>query len=59
MASTAKKKPKKPASLSYAEAAKTAVGKKGFFDSAVCNLQLPPNVPHKRIPNTNEAFSFL
>ena len=57
MASTAKKKPKKL--VSYAEAAKTAVGKKSFFDSAVCDLQLPPNVPHKRIPNTNEAFSFF
>ena len=57
MASTAKKKPKKVAS--YAEVAKTAVGKKSFFDSAVCNLTLPPNVPHKRIPNTNEAFSFF
>src|SRR6185312_1634902 len=57
MAFTAKKKPNKP--VSYAEAAKTAVGKKSFFDSAVCNLTLPLNVPHKHIPNTNEAFSFF
>jgi|SRR6185312_9317561 len=57
MATRARKKLKTAAS--YAEVAKTAVGKKAFFDSAVCKLTLPPNVPHKRIPNTTEAYSFF
>ena len=57
MASKAKKTYKKVPS--YAEVTKTAVEKKTFFESAVCNLTLPPNVPHKRIPNTNEEFSFF
>ena len=57
MASMAKKPPKKV--LSYAEITKKTVEKKSFFESAVCNIALPANAPHKHIPNTNEKFSFF
>jgi len=57
MASKAKNASRKVPS--YAEVTKAAVEKKSFFESAACNLNLPLNVPHKRIPNTNEEFSFF
>ena len=44
---------------SYAAAVKAEEEKSNFAALAVCCLKQPPNLPHKRIPNTKESFSFF
>ncbi|HTD17897.1 MAG TPA: hypothetical protein VK667_00045 [Ktedonobacteraceae bacterium] len=44
---------------SYAAAVKAEEEKSNFAALAVCRLKQPPNLPHKRIPNTKELFSFF
>src|SRR5438128_5272932 len=44
---------------SYAAAVKAEEEKSNFAALAVCHLKQPPNLPHKRIPNTKELFSFF
>src|SRR5580765_1446789 len=44
---------------SYAAAVKAEEEKSNFAALAVCRLKQPPNLPHKRIPNTKESFSFF
>ena len=44
---------------SYAAVVKAEVEKSNFAALAVCRLKQPPNLPHKRIPNTKESFSFF
>ena len=55
----AKKAKEKSKQLSYAEMAKKAEGELTFFARTVCTLKPPPNAPNKRIPNTNEKYSFF
>ena len=44
---------------SYVAAVKAEAVKSNFAALAVCHLKQPPNLPHKRIPNTKEPFSFF
>src|SRR5438128_3767238 len=44
---------------SYVAAVKAEEEKSNFAALAVCRLKQPPNLPHKRIPNTKELFSFF
>jgi hypothetical protein len=56
MASTATKVPKNVAS--YAKIAKKAI-EKPYFEATECSLKIPPHLPTRQIPNTNEEFSFF
>ena len=45
--------------VSYAGVVSGKGVKSSFFATTVCDIKLPRNVPNKRIPNTNEKYSFF
>jgi hypothetical protein len=45
--------------VSYAEVASGKGVKSSFFAATVCDIKIPRNVPNKRIPNTDEKYSFF
>src|SRR6185503_20544236 len=55
----ARKAKEKGKTATYAEMAKKTAEKPTFFASLECSLALPPGMPNKRIPNTNEKHSFF
>ena len=44
---------------SYASAVVGVTEKSRFAELAVCRLNVPKNLPNKRIPNTKEEYSFF
>src|SRR6185436_5505532 len=55
----ARKAKDKGKTATYADMAKKTAEKPSFFANLECSLTLPPGMPNKRIPNTNEKHSFF